>query len=210
MRSCALFRIPGWAIVLLALSASPSLAHHVMGGKLPSTFFEGFLSGLGHPIIGLDHLAFLVALSMAAALLNGPFVIVATFIVMSIAGVMIHLAQMDIPLVEPLIALTVLLAGLALVWRHSVAGAVWFALAAVAGLLHGYAFGESIVGAERAALGAYLLGIAVVMAAIAITVVQLTRRILRPDGLTSPHLHVAGLVIGCIGAVLLAGTVFFD
>ena len=27
-------------------------AHHLMGGKTPSTFAEGIASGLGHPIIG--------------------------------------------------------------------------------------------------------------------------------------------------------------
>ena len=27
-----------------------------MGGKTPSTFAEGLLSGLGHPVIGPDHL----------------------------------------------------------------------------------------------------------------------------------------------------------
>jgi urease accessory protein len=36
-----------------------------MGGKMPSTFGEGLLSGLGHPVIGPDHLAFLVAVGIA-------------------------------------------------------------------------------------------------------------------------------------------------
>ena len=36
-----------------------------MGGGTPSTFVDGILSGVGHPIIGPDHLAFLVALGIA-------------------------------------------------------------------------------------------------------------------------------------------------
>jgi urease accessory protein len=36
-----------------------------MGGKTPSTFVDGILSGVGHPIIGPDHLAFVVALGIA-------------------------------------------------------------------------------------------------------------------------------------------------
>ena len=50
--------------VLLAMTGAAS-AHHLMGGKMPSTFGEGLLSGLGHPVIGPDHLAFLIAVGIA-------------------------------------------------------------------------------------------------------------------------------------------------
>lgn len=190
----------------LASGATPALAHHVMDGNLPTTFMQGLLSGLGHPIIGLDHLAFVVALGIGAALLQGPLVVIAAFVTMSIAGVLIHLAQLDIPMVEPLVSFSVLLVGLALVWSRSVAGSVWLGIAAVAGLLHGYAFGESIVGAERAVVGAYLLGLAIVMAAIALTVAWITRRVVGADGVASPSLRVAGAIVGCVGAVLFVTT----
>jgi urease accessory protein len=49
----------------LFLFVSTASAHHVMGGKTPANFAEGVLSGLGHPIIGPDYLAFLVALGVA-------------------------------------------------------------------------------------------------------------------------------------------------
>ena len=52
----------------LLVVASPASAHHPMGGKMPSTFFEGFLSGLAHPLIGVDHLAFIVAVGLFAAI----------------------------------------------------------------------------------------------------------------------------------------------
>lgn len=192
--------------VLTSASAgvtTPALAHHVMDGALPTTFMQGLLSGLGHPIIGLDHLAFLIALGIGAALLQGPVVVIAAFVTMSIAGVLIHLAQLDIPMVEPLVSFSVLLAGLALIWSRSVAGSVWLGIAAIAGVLHGYAFGESIVGAERTVVGAYLLGLALIMAAIALAVVWITRRIVGADGVASPSLRVVGAVVGCVGAVLL-------
>ena len=51
----------------------PAFAHHVMGGKTPSTFREGILSGLGHPVIGIDHFAAVVAVGcLAAAHRAGP------------------------------------------------------------------------------------------------------------------------------------------
>ena len=57
--------------VLLFLSLiKPASAHHFMGGKVPSNFLTGFLSGLAHPVIGLDHFAFVVAVGLLAALLG--------------------------------------------------------------------------------------------------------------------------------------------
>ncbi|MFM9845537.1 MAG: HupE/UreJ family protein [Hyphomicrobiaceae bacterium] len=205
MTSVSRLRLGALALAFASV-ATPALAHHVMDGNLPTTLMQGLLSGLGHPIIGLDHLAFVVALGIGAALLQGPLVVIAAFVTMSIAGVLIHLAQLDIPMIEPLVSFSVLLAGLALIWSRSVAGSMWFGIAAVAGLLHGYAFGESIVGAERAVVGAYLLGLAIVMAAIALSVAWITRRIVGAEGVASPSLRVAGAVVGCVGAALLVST----
>src|SRR5215510_12231222 len=42
-------------VAALSLFATSAFAHHVMGGKTPSTFVEGLLSGVGHPVIGPDH-----------------------------------------------------------------------------------------------------------------------------------------------------------
>ena len=44
-----------WFFVSLA---SPALAHQPMGGVVPETLLHGLMSGVGHPIIGLDHFAF--------------------------------------------------------------------------------------------------------------------------------------------------------
>ncbi len=35
---------------------SPAFAHHPLGGEAPQTIANGLLSGVGHPIIGFDHL----------------------------------------------------------------------------------------------------------------------------------------------------------
>jgi hypothetical protein len=63
--------IPSFAAAGGALAVtgffSPAFAHHALGGKLPATAWEGFLSGLAHPVIGLDHLAFVVAIGLVAA-----------------------------------------------------------------------------------------------------------------------------------------------
>ncbi len=196
-------------LLLAAAAPTPAAAHHVMGGRLPSTFIEGLLSGLGHPVIGPDHLAFIVALGIASALLSGGLASIAAFIACSTAGVLIHVARLDVPLSETLVALSVLLAGAALIWNGGMTRTSWLALAAVAGLFHGYAFGESIVGAERGALGAYLIGIAIVTTFIAVIVMQVARKIMAPVAADSPRLRAAGMVLGAIGVVLLASSLVF-
>ena len=51
------------AVVLLTvlLLASPALAHHPfgMGDSSELTAWQGLLSGIGHPLLGPDHLLFL-------------------------------------------------------------------------------------------------------------------------------------------------------
>lgn len=65
MRFATLRRTAFLAIPALLLTLAPASAHHVMDGQLPSTFAQGLLSGLGHPVIGPDHLAFLIAVGVA-------------------------------------------------------------------------------------------------------------------------------------------------
>lgn len=43
---------------LLALLPLPAFAHHAMGGATPSTLGQAFISGIAHPVIGLDRSPF--------------------------------------------------------------------------------------------------------------------------------------------------------
>ena len=69
------------ATALVLASAAPASAHHVMGGMSPSTLFEGLLSGLAHPVIEMDHLAFVIALGLAAAFTSDGLRLVGLFVV---------------------------------------------------------------------------------------------------------------------------------
>jgi len=75
------------AFAALAFAAQPALAHHLMGGKMPTTFGEGILSGLGHPIIGIDHFAAIVAVGcLAAAHRAAPALAIAFVVAMMCAS----------------------------------------------------------------------------------------------------------------------------
>lgn len=195
----------GLAAIALLATVGPAAAHHPMGGKTPATFMEGFLSGIGHPVIGIDHLAFIIAIGLAAAFISGGWGIVAAFIAASTVGVLAHVVELGVPLVEPLVATSVIFAGAAIAAGRAGARGGWLLLAAVAGLLHGYAFGETAVGAERTVIGAYLIGLALVQAAIAGAAMVVSRRVLGARGQNSVPLRAAGAALASLGIILLAG-----
>lgn len=168
------------AAVLLAFAADPAAAHHPMGGKLPATMVQGLLSGLGHPIIGLDHLAAVLAVGCIAAWYRTGPALAIGFVVAMIAGVALHLGKADVPAGEILVALSVIALGAALVLRKVMHPGLALALFVIAGLLHGYALGESIVGAETTPLAAYLVGLAAIQATIALGAMVLVRRVAHP------------------------------
>lgn len=146
----------------------PALAHHVMGGELPATGWQGLLSGLGHPLIGPDHLAFIVGVGLMSQLAGRPLLLPLLFVLGTVLGCFVHLREWGLPWPEPVIAATVALAAAIVGLRPRVPGAVLALLFAAAGLFHGYAYGESIVGAEATPLAAYVLGFGLIQYGIAI------------------------------------------
>jgi urease accessory protein len=190
-------------LAALMLIASPAAAHHVMGGRLPATFAEGLLSGLGHPVIGLDHLAFLVAAGFAVALGGLPLALPAAFVVASALGVALHVQGIGLPGAEWAVAASVILVGVLVARRARLAASRWTALFALAGVFHGYAYGESIFGAESSPLAAYLIGLVVIQAALATGVAVAVRRFLAAGGLATAT-RIAGVVIAMVGLAVIA------
>jgi urease accessory protein len=189
------------ALMLVAVTGLPAEAHHVMGGRTPSTLMEGFLSGLGHPVIGLDHLAFIVAMGVAVGVAGLNLAVPALFIVASAIGVAVHVRGVTLPDAEILVALSVVIAGAMIASGRSLQALVWAALFVLAGLVHGYAFGESIFGAEASPLAGYLLGLVIVQVAVATAVALIARR----SGAAATEPRLAGAAIAGIGIAILAG-----
>ena len=184
------------------LIVSDASAHHVMGGRTPATFAEGMLSGLGHPIIGPDHLAFLLALGVAVGVFRLSLVNPLLFLVAMAAGVAAHVAGIALPGAEFIVAGSVLLAGAMLVIEREIPAPWWTGLFVIAGFFHGYAYGESIFGAEATPLAAYLVGLVAVQTALTIGIALATRALWQASAL-APRL--AGAAVGGVGfAALIA------
>jgi urease accessory protein len=194
-------RLVGLSVLALLAGQTPAFAHHVMGGKLPETFLQGLLSGLAHPVIGFDHFGAIVGVGILAAVAGRGVGSVLAFSATLIVGVGVHLAKVDIPVSELLVGLSTLAIGGLVMLRRSIRPMVAVALFAIAGSLHGYALGESIVGAEASPLVAYLAGLLIVQTLIGVGAYALTRRIgsMRPVSLTA-----AGLLVVLLGGVSTA------
>ena len=152
------------ALLSLMAYAGPTFAHHAMGGKTPETFDQGLISGFAHPVIGLDHFAFLVVIALLAIMLKSParYLVPLSFVVATVAGTAVHLAEVNLPMTETIIAASLLLGGGLLLLCKDLSGLLLSAMSALFGVFHGYAYGESIVGAESTPLLAYLIGFAII------------------------------------------------
>ena len=153
---------------ILLLCANPASAHHAMGGMTPQNFLQGFLAGIAHPIIGIDHFAFVVAIGLLAVLIKKGLWIPLGFILASMVGTGIHLLKLNLPAPELFISASVLLFGIMIALKNRPNLSLITGLAAIAGIFHGYAYGESIVGAEMTPLIAYLAGFTLIQGAIAL------------------------------------------
>lgn len=168
------------AAAMVAAIALPGLAHahHPSGGMMPTTFADGFLSGIGHPVLGSDHLAFIVGIGLIVAMSRRWTWLPLAFVVTLLPGVLTHVQGIGLGPVEVLVALSVVLIGAALLFEDRIPAVVLAGAAMLAGFFHGYAFGETIVGAESAPLGAYLLGLSVMILGMTTAIALIGRRLL--------------------------------
>jgi urease accessory protein len=190
-------------LAIAMMIAEPAWAHHVMDGTLPQTFLDGLLSGFGHPVIGVDHLAAIVGVGILAALAGRSAAAVLAFSVAVIAGVGLHLTNVDLPASELFVGLTTLVLGALVIARQSMGAGLALLLFAVAGLVHGHALGESIVGAEASPLMAYLLGLLVMQSAIGVSVYAAVRSLARWPA-RAAGLTIAGVLVALTGGIAAA------
>ena len=116
----------------------PMFAHHATGGETPLTFVQGFVSGLAHPVIGLDHFLFLLTVGALAYSLKSPLRYAAPvlFVLSALAGTSLHLVGFNLSSVEVLSALSLILGGGMVLLRRrmsALASSLFFVLA---GMFH--------------------------------------------------------------------------
>jgi urease accessory protein len=106
----------------------------------------GFAHGFVHPIGGLDHVLAMVAVGLYAALRGGRvlWLLPATFVGVLAVGGALGAAGVGLPHVETLIALSVVILGLALALRLGIPTLAAIALVGLFAIFHGHAHGAEM------------------------------------------------------------------
>jgi len=119
----------------------------------------------------------------------------------ALAGAALHLSGAALPAPEALVAVSLIFVGVLLALDRRWPAAPLAALLALAGSVHGYAYAETIFGAEPAPLGAYLAGFSLVQLALAAAAFFVHRQ-LRAT-LRRPAALLLGSAAGAVGALAL-------
>jgi urease accessory protein len=136
----------------LILMASPAEAHIKQGEA------TGFLSGLSHPVSGLDHIIAMVAVGLWGAQLGAPaiWLLPVTFPIVMAFGGFLGLIGIPLPGVEIGIALSGVLLGAMVLFEIKAPLYLAAALVGIFGLYHGHAHGAELPPGEDGLL--YSLG----------------------------------------------------
>lgn len=182
-------------ILTVLLVADPASAH-------TGSPAGGVVDGAAHPLLGLDHLLAMVAVGVLAALAGNrrtAWSIPTGFVFGMVAGGLLGLAEVEIPLVELAIAASVVALG-ALVVSSPRSAEPWLPLVAVAfGSAHGHAHGTEIPADATPAL--YLTAFVVATAALHVAGTGLGLALRR-----TPSVRVlSGGAVAAAGLALLAG-----
>ena len=182
------------AMGLVAISLfSPALAHHPfgMGESTGLTALQGLLSGIGHPLLGPDHLLFLLAIAFIGLQRPRAWVIplLAAGLGGSVMSQFIPLPDAVTPWAEALVSLSLVVEGL---MALTVASTRWL-LPLVS--LHGFLLGSTIIGAEPTPLLTYFLGLLIGQGALLMVVTSWSQTLLERLGAQGQRLG-AGIWMG--------------
>lgn len=183
-----------------ALAATPALAHHPLAGAPMETFTHGLLSGVGHPLLGFDHLFFIIAVGIAAALTGRLLTAPLGYLAGMLGGCALVLANVGLPAVELVIALSLVVAGGLLMTGRTLGAPLVMGLFGVLGLFHGWAFGGSITGVEGALANAvivgYFLGLAAIQWLVAVIAGKAILAVQKTNASAIPARLAGGMVAG--------------
>lgn len=184
-------------LLALAALAAPALAL-AHPGSLADHAHAGFAAGFAHPFTGLDHLAAMLAVGVWSALAVRPvWVAPMAFVVMLAAGALAGFGGLAVPMVEPMIAASLLVIGLLVVTRARLP--LWAAAAAAGGFafFHGAAHGLELAGDRSMAA---LAGMLLATALLHLAGIALGRLVLQRQRWAS---GAAGGAVALLGAGLL-------
>ena len=134
-------------LVLLAAGSAAAMAHTGNDGAAHHDALGALAAGFRHPFTGTDHLAAMVALGIWSGLTaRRVWVAPLGFVAALLTGALLGLNGVALPLVEPMIAASLLVLGLLLASSAALPAAAGVTLAALFALFHGAAHGQELTG----------------------------------------------------------------
>lgn len=189
---------PSAFFILLACLPLPALAH---GQQLAN----GFISGLLHPVLGIDHLLAMLAVGVASTQVHQKaiFTLPITFVVVMALSAILALQGWYLAYIELGIALSVLLLGLAihlvLKFKFDWVNVLIYLAVALFAIFHGYAHGAEIPNAAKPSN--FITGFIIASAAIHCAGIFIGRGSARKDKIHWRVSHFA-TAIASIGAMM--------
>jgi urease accessory protein len=87
----------------------------MMDGQLSATFAQGFVSGVGQPIIGIDHFLFIVGVRLLAGFMGRRLLLPLAFVLGTWGGAAVHLFGLNIAFAEIAILASIALMAVAVI-----------------------------------------------------------------------------------------------
>lgn len=151
--------------ITATLLSTTALAHHPLAGRPMETFAHGLLSGVGHPLLGFDHLFFVALVGVAATFTAYKRLAPLAYIVAMLVGCLVVLSWPAPAVTELMVALSLLVLGSMLLSGHRFRSLTLLVTFAGFGLFHGAAFGSALAGQEAGyavpVMTGYLLGLGI-------------------------------------------------
>jgi urease accessory protein len=145
---------------IAGLAPALALAHAGDGGALQ----EGFAAGFAHPFVGIDHLVAMLLIGVCSApVVRLWWLPPLAFATMLLVGAALATGGLELPAVEPVVALSLVLLGALLARRSAWPVEAMAGIAALFAVYHGAAHGAEVDG--LAALGGMVAATALLHAA---------------------------------------------
>ena len=178
---------------LLTILVNPAFAHHpfAMGESSDLSVWQALVSGIGHPLLGPDHLLFMLGIAFVGLKRTKEWLLPLLAVGLAGSGLvqLLPLPDLIAPWAEALVSLSLAIEGLIVLNNLSPKWLLpMFSL-------HGYLLGSTIIGAEPTPLIGYFLGLLLAQAVFLLLVTAVSQRIINWLG-ANGQILTAGVWIG--------------